>query len=410
MELLNMSSSEDTDDSLIDNSNHIITSIQEHETRIHREEEKTKQLKEHIEHLEEELVGQRKTEDIFIHLFTIKTFSSSTTRHLLRLQDGLYELLKNKLSPKLVTISNIERALTRLKTVTSNRRYKMALQNPSDVFMCDTSFVAIQNGSLIILVHIPIYKEFNLMKLLEYKPTPITLTNKTEQQVYIKPESKIIAVNEDMTLYTSYSTEEIHHYCKNIHEKFYCSNRNIMQRTSSGNCLLSLYLKKKEEIKSKCTLQVKQREEKIYQLNSTSFYTYTPTLTTLFVNCEKGKQEKYEIEAYNIIQLKPGCKASINKHIFSSGIEIEQATNIKQTNIKLHLKEILDITEDEEEDFIKLLEEEQTIGTKPVTIIDVKKKYDLHILSKKNHFITKLFGAISTIITIVILIFIGKYI
>ena len=157
-------------------------------------------------------------------------------------------------------------------------------------------------------------------------------------------------------------------------------------------------------------LHVKQREEKIYQLNSTSFYTYTPTLTTLFVNCEKGKQEKYEIEAYNIIQLKPGCKASINKHIFSSGIEIEQATNIKQTNIKLHLKEILDITEDEEKDFIKLLEEEQTIGTKPVTIIDVKKKYDLHILSKKNHFITKLFGSISTIITLIILTFIGKYI
>ena len=44
-ELINMSSSEDSGDDLIDNNNHIITSLQSHENAINRNEESIKEIK-----------------------------------------------------------------------------------------------------------------------------------------------------------------------------------------------------------------------------------------------------------------------------------------------------------------------------------------------------------------------------
>ena len=67
---------------LIDNNNHIIESIQEHETRISRQEQSTKEMKKHLEGLEKELVITKQINNLFVHMFGIKTYATSITRHL----------------------------------------------------------------------------------------------------------------------------------------------------------------------------------------------------------------------------------------------------------------------------------------------------------------------------------------
>ena len=81
-----MSQADDTSD-LIDNNNHIIASLQNHETKITRQEAETKQLKEHIQKLEMEIFTTLNRNEVFTNMFAIKTFASSTTRHLQRFQD-----------------------------------------------------------------------------------------------------------------------------------------------------------------------------------------------------------------------------------------------------------------------------------------------------------------------------------
>ena len=80
--------------------------------------------------------------------------------------------------------------------------------------MVYTSFVSYETGQLIILTHVPMYKELHLMKLLEYQQTPILLQNGSSQQIAIKPLKPIIAINNDLTLFNVYSREEIEHDCK----------------------------------------------------------------------------------------------------------------------------------------------------------------------------------------------------
>ena len=111
-------------------------------------------------------------------------------------------------------------------------------------------------------------------------------------------------------------------------------------------------------------------------------------------------QEKMEIKGFNLVTLEPGCKASINDHIFSSGIEFEEEVKLKPNNLHLYLTDLVDIKDNEEKEFLKMLEEEQKIGTKPQDIIDVKKRYHLKLIEKKSKLLKKIFGSTS-IITIV---------
>ena len=404
-ELLKMSSSEDSQDELIDNNNNIITSLQTHESAIHRNEESIKQIKTHLKNLEEHLSIERRVNDVYINLFSLKVFGSITTQHLQRIQDGLYQLLKNKLSPKLVPLRKLEGVIEKLRRITSNRGYKLAIQSTSDIFMCDTSFVAYEHGQLVVLTHIPMYKTHNLMKLLSYQPTPVLLGNNSYQQIFIKPQNPIVAVNNDLTLYSTYTKEEIHHECKNIHNQFHCRNKNILKRTqeSSIDCTLALYTKNKEKIKEKCSLEITTPQEVILQLNSTTFYTFSPKPTNIYISCMFEDQEKMEIKGFNLVTLKPGCKASIDDHIFTSGIEFEEEVKIKQNNLHLYLTDLVDIKDNEEKEFLEMLEEEQKIGTKPQDIIDVKKRYHLKLIEKKSKILKKIFGSTS----IVTIIFIG---
>ena len=90
---------------------------------------------------------------------------------------------------------------SKLRSTARKRGYELGINFPSDVYMCQTSFVAYENGQLVVLSNIPMYKNKHLMKLLEYQPTPIILSNQTQQQLFIKPQKPTVAVDEDPTLY-----------------------------------------------------------------------------------------------------------------------------------------------------------------------------------------------------------------
>ena len=207
-ELINMSSSDDSEDDLIDNNNHIITSLQSHENAINRNEESIKEIKEHLYKLENILSFEQQTDCMYLNLFNIRLYGSSASHHLQRMQDGLYSLLENKLSPKLVPLRTIAPVVERLRKVTSKRGYNLAIKLVSDMHMCDTNFVAYEDGRLNILVHIALYKNLHLMKLMEYQSTPIKLSNQTDQQLFINPTKPIIAVDNDLTLYSVYGKEQ----------------------------------------------------------------------------------------------------------------------------------------------------------------------------------------------------------
>ena len=108
-------------------------------------------MKKHIDTLENTISLDKKVTDAYIGLFAIKLFGATTTQHLERMQDGLYQLLKNKLSPKLVPLNKLQIIISKLRSTARKRGYELAINSPSDVYMCQTSFVAYETGQLVVL-------------------------------------------------------------------------------------------------------------------------------------------------------------------------------------------------------------------------------------------------------------------
>ena len=147
--------------------------------------------------------------------------------------------------------------------------------------------------------------------------------------------------------------------------------------------------------------------EVIIQINSTTFYVFTPNSTDMFITCPERIQEKQKLKGFNIVTLIPGCRAALNHHVFSSGILIEEQIDLKQTNLHLNLMELINVEDLEEAELVDLIKEEQAISTKPLEIVDVEKKYKLRRIQKKNKFYGTLFGSFSSIITLITFIIIA---
>ena len=142
----------------------------------------------------------------------------------------------------------------------------------------------------------------------------------------------------------------------------------------------------------------------IIQLNNTTFYTHTPNLTDLFIHCPEKSQKKRRIDGFNNITVKTGCRANLNKHVFTSGIEVEETIILKQDNLYLHLIDILEVEIEEENKFLELIEDEQQRTRKPVDIVDVQKKFHFKMLQKKNGLFQNILGSASGITTLVVLL------
>ena len=71
--------------------------------------------------------------------------------------------------------------------------------------------------------------------------------------------------------------------------------------------------------------------------------------------------------------------------------------------------ELSNIENLEEKELLELINEEQSISTKPLQIVDVEKKYKLRRVHKRNKFFGTLFGSFSSILTFVIFIIIEVF-
>lgn len=140
-ELISMSGDDDNDE-LYSTTNHIITAIKDHETRIRRIEQKQKNLEGHIKKLTGALIMGIKTQDIFYDMFAVESYAQRLSQHIQRLFQGLFVLLNtNKLHPNLVQFSELEKGIDALRKKALKASKKLLLHHPSDIFQLKADFL-----------------------------------------------------------------------------------------------------------------------------------------------------------------------------------------------------------------------------------------------------------------------------
>ena len=225
-ELVSMTSGND-DDELYDSTNHLITAIQNHETRLVRLEDDQKQLKHHLEKLNNALIMGIRTQDLFYDMFAASTYALSLQKHVKDINEGLYTLMQsNKLHPNLIDWSELAKAIERLRKMAIKSSKELLLENNSDIFQLKTDFVALPEGIIHILVHIPVVDISSKLKLFQHIPTPIT-AGKYQMAVDDRAEPRYLAINQDFTLYATLHNLD---KCIPMRDTYICNDISILRK------------------------------------------------------------------------------------------------------------------------------------------------------------------------------------
>ena len=155
---------------IISNQNHFIAALQDHESRLTRDEYHIKRLQHHLDVINNELRGMVKQDTILAESNAALGFARSLNNHVTQVQRGLYKLLNNKLDPNLVSLTMAKRAINRATEAASKKGFTMALGNPSDIYQLETNFVAF-GTDIFSLTHIPLIKENRVADIYRLLPT-----------------------------------------------------------------------------------------------------------------------------------------------------------------------------------------------------------------------------------------------
>ena len=348
--------------------------------------------------LEEQLEKGISRQYIMNEIQISKSLAYYTTIHLQRIQDGLYELLKNKLSPKLIALHQISGTIDKIERIAMRRGFRLAILNKADIFQVQTNFVSMSSGIVTILTHLPIYKASTIMTLYKYEPMPIYLTDSQMVQTTIHPEEEIIGINGDKTLYTSYSSTDLNDNCNILHDKYYCNKHSVVTRIDKPNCVLGLYQQNKEIINETFSISFTVANEYVRQLNQTTFLIFTPKSTLLEINCNFGYHQTKWINQTTIVKLQNGCKGSIENYIFSAPIEISEEVEIKLDGKIFEILPLLALDDNELNMLNQIIKATKSKGTDNIKIRDIKRLFDLKILQKTHKTTSIIMKIISSIV------------
>ena len=107
--------SDDDSDEVIGTTNHLIATIEDHETRITRIEKRQKQLDKVVDKLMGSLVLGFRTEDMFATIYSISMFASEVSKHIKDVNIGLFSLLiNNRPYPNLLNASTLAKGISKL--------------------------------------------------------------------------------------------------------------------------------------------------------------------------------------------------------------------------------------------------------------------------------------------------------
>jgi len=396
-------STNDDEDQLIDSTNHIITALKDHETRITRMEERQKQLNSHLKVLTKSLVLGIRTQDIFASMYATSTYAGDLSQHVRNINTGLYALMQTgRLHPNLVNSSSLAEGINRLRKKALKNSKELILENNADLFQLKSDFVAFPNGQITVLCHIPLIDLSSKLKLYKFVSAPIHIEKNGYQFLIDQPAEEFLAVNNDLTLYTNMESVD---QCSSMRDIKVCNNLNILKKVgTNGGCLVDLFMNNLEAAKTSCTYRIRHPTEFAVRLSNEQVYLYAPNKTILTEKClDELTSNKIEIEGANILTIEAGCRVQSSGYIFKRNKEIftDEISPILIDSIgKTNIWDL--ISKNAENENIKnLLHTMVKKNAKGLKLADIEDKFNLHKLRHRNKVTQNVFTSISSIILLI---------
>ena len=172
--------------------------------------------------------------------------AAAIQNHLEGIEMGLYNLIRGDLTPYLTGVDTIQNGLDKLRNTVVKKGYLLSTFDANEALQLQSSFVSFTNGSIMALLHLPVYRAMSTLYIYRYVPIPIS-SNENGSTLLIEPDEEYIAVSLKDDLYTEIQNSELVHDCKYIKDTFFCKG-NVLKKGSHNSYLHALYKNEMDNI------------------------------------------------------------------------------------------------------------------------------------------------------------------
>ena len=241
-----------------------------------------------------------------------------------RIIRGLNSLADRRLSPDLVQAEDLSLTVERLRRQLSKTGYELGIGPVQSIFSCECSTLIFQNGSMLVVTHIPALKSGTKMDLYELVSLPVMLEsdhysplkNSVEgAEVYLKPQpnKNIIAVQPETNMARALTRDDLAK-CEDMNSVFFCPELNVYHRDDEQECVVGLYTKNSDIIRDHCPWTVHPAQDAAVQLDSNHFVIYHHETKDVQLKCGKAVRTKSVRGLYEFY-VPPGCTLTCDKFV-----------------------------------------------------------------------------------------------
>jgi hypothetical protein len=291
-------------------------------------------------------------------------------------------LAENQLSPDFVKTSKMTDALLKLENSMQREGHKLGLETLDDIFMCETSHLVWDNGTLNIYLHIPAYKIDPRLQLLEHISVPIILPEIVQQlqgkgyrntAMLVQPLHTILAIKTGVSAFKVFTWAELS-TCQVLGSTYFCPNSNILDKRIKTNCVLGFFNSDQEVITAHCPWISIAATDFNIQLGANKFLLYLANSQEVQLVCGKESATR-SFHDLKQLTVPAGCQLFTELYIMEGQQNFLLSVD---TFIERHVnvEELFNFSRLHVDDMAGILQDLDLVGsTTGLTIQNIKDRY-----------------------------------
>ena len=212
----------------------------------------------------------------------------------------------HRLNSAIVHPPFVNEALTQLSADLRQDFKDLLIEDKNDVYQLETSYVMLPNFTLDIFVHVPVGDHSRQLKLYEFIPAPIRLSNHS-QFFQVEPFRTHIAVGPSRKDdYKELSPRDLS-ACKVLQHFYYCPHQSVLGFDHAASCLSALFWNEDEMVRLSCPLKPVPHKDYFVQLNPSEFVLALDQRQPFRFKCDGDYEGVITLEGILKITIPPGC-------------------------------------------------------------------------------------------------------
>lgn len=246
-------------------------------------------------------------------LVAIATFFVSHAVEIERLATGIFALTSGHLSPAIIRPSNLFASYESLIGQAAAAGYLPLLSPSRSLFDSDISF-ARENGSLAVVVHIPVRRD-EAFDLYRFVRLPFLITNSTA--AIVGADEEFIAINRDHSKVVSLTSAEFAK-CHNFNNTHVCPQAAVTKKAPTSTCLGALFRADVVAVRRRCDLKmVIPDEPTAAHIAGCAWRVLLPRSVPFVHACDNGLREVSNMKGELIVVLEQSCNAAVGDSSFA---------------------------------------------------------------------------------------------